>query len=240
MKDDSFKVLLKTIVTSIVGTSGAGVVDLLYGKKNVNEFLIAKKLNMTINQTRNVLYKLADEGLVSFIRKKDSKKGGWYTYFWTLNSDKSLLRFKETLENSLNESNSQLNARKNGRFFFCENCHIESNEETALINNYTCSECGEVLTVKDVSEEVKNFEKEKTRLEGVLEKVNTEISILTEKGEKSKTRRLKAEAKKKLKERATRRALKAKEKKKEEKKVSKKIIKKVKKVAKKKAGKKRV
>ena len=50
------------------------IVDLLYGKANVNEFLIAKKLNVTINQARNILYKLGDEGLVSFIRKKDKKK----------------------------------------------------------------------------------------------------------------------------------------------------------------------
>jgi len=84
--------LLKDIVSSIVGQSSSKIVDLLYDKKNVNEFLIAKKLGLTINQTRNVLYRLADEGLVSFIRKKDNKKGGWYTYFWTLNSGKSFVK----------------------------------------------------------------------------------------------------------------------------------------------------
>ena len=67
--------LLKDIVSSIVGQSPAKIVDLLYGKKNVNEFLIAKKLKLTINQTRNILYKLADEGLVGLVRKKASKKG---------------------------------------------------------------------------------------------------------------------------------------------------------------------
>src|SRR3989344_5879391 len=81
--------LLKEIVSSVAGEKAKAVVDLLHQKKNVNEFLVAKKLKLTINQTRNILYKLADEGLVSFIRKKDTKKGGWDTYFWTLNSGKS-------------------------------------------------------------------------------------------------------------------------------------------------------
>src|SRR3989344_5349786 len=95
--------LLRDIVSSVVGKNAAGIVDLLYNKKNVNEFLIAKKLNLTINQTRTILYKLADEGLVSFIRKKDSKKGGWYTYFWTMEEKRGLSRFKEEIERSVDE-----------------------------------------------------------------------------------------------------------------------------------------
>src|SRR3989344_1408899 len=117
--------LLKDIVANISGIGTEKIVDLLYGKKNVNEFLIAKKLGLTINQTRNILYKLADEGLVSFIRKKDNKKGGWYTYFWTLNSGKSFTKFRETLLKNLNELKEKLGKRKVGRFFYCVNCNIE-------------------------------------------------------------------------------------------------------------------
>ena len=47
--------LLKSIVSSIAGDKAKGIVELLIKKKNVNEFLIAKKLNLTINQTRNLL-----------------------------------------------------------------------------------------------------------------------------------------------------------------------------------------
>lgn len=150
MKEDSFKTLLKQVVGSIAGASSGGLVDLLYGKKNVNEFLIAKKLNLTINQTRNILYKLADEGLVSFIRKKDSKKGGWYTYFWTLNSGKSLIKFKETLTHEIDKLQQQLSLKRDGRFFVCENCALEFDEENALAHNYSCPECGEVLDRKSV------------------------------------------------------------------------------------------
>ena len=121
--------LLKNIVTSVVGAPGSAIVDLLHSKKNVNEFLIAKKLNLTINQTRNILYRLADEGLVSFIRKKDTKKGGWYTYFWTLSSGKSLMKFREKLIGHLDEAKSEVARRTSVRFFRCDICDKEYTEE---------------------------------------------------------------------------------------------------------------
>ena len=97
------KDLLKKIALEVGGQSAEGVVDILFGKKHVNEMIIAKKLKLTINQTRNVLYKLGDEGLVSFIRKKDSKKGGWYIYYWTLEAGKSLSKLKENLSTKIEE-----------------------------------------------------------------------------------------------------------------------------------------
>src|SRR3989344_6702790 len=90
MKDDVILKLIREVIESIAGAHAVGIVSLLYGNKNINDFLIAKKLKLNINQTRNILYKLSDEGLVSFIRKKDKKNGGWDTYYWTLDVTKSL------------------------------------------------------------------------------------------------------------------------------------------------------
>ena len=66
--------LLNEIVASIAGKPASEVVNILFGKKNINEFIIAKKLKLTINQTRNILYKLSDAGLVGSTRKKDRRK----------------------------------------------------------------------------------------------------------------------------------------------------------------------
>jgi len=65
---------LKEVVVITVGKQAEPIADLLNAKKHVNEFIIAKKLGLTINQTRNILYKISNSGLVSFIRKKDKKK----------------------------------------------------------------------------------------------------------------------------------------------------------------------
>ena len=193
--------LLKKIVSDVAGTEAEKIVDLLYDKKNVNEFLIAKKLSLTINQTRNILYKLADEGLVTFIRKKDKKKGGWYTYFWTLSTGRSLIKFKEKILKNTEQLQHQLNSRATKKFFICKNCGIEYNEENALIHEYTCPECGEVLLAKDNEQVLKQIKDEISKHERVLQDLTKEIKIIQTKEEKAKTRRLKADQKKKVEER---------------------------------------
>ena len=96
--------LLKTVVEDLINKQSATIIDLLSGNKNVNEFSIAKNLKLTINQTRNILYKLSDFGIVSFIRKKDKRKG-WYIYFWTLNTHQALSISNENLNKKLDNLN---------------------------------------------------------------------------------------------------------------------------------------
>lgn len=193
--------LLKGIVVSFAGQSAEGIVDLLYGKKNVNEFLIAKKLNLTINQTRNILYKLADQGLVSFVRRKDKKKGGWYTYFWTLNSGKSLLKFRDKLSDEITNLSNQLRSRRAKTFYYCKNCGIEYNEENALLHDYACPECGEILEIRDSGEVVRGLEDAVKKLQGLLNEVNLDLGDVEKKESSAKARRLRAEEKEKEKER---------------------------------------
>jgi len=196
--------LLKEIVTTLVGTNAQKAVDLLYDKKNVNEFLIAKHLKLTINQTRNILYKLADEGLVSFMRKKDRKKGGWYIYFWTLSSGNSLTKFKEKLMRDLNALENQLNLRKTKQFYMCPNCSIEYNEENALLNNYVCPECGEVLNLKNPEQDLSNLGAQINKIKEIMNEVNSEIDSIHVVEQKVRARKQRAEAKKKEQERLAR------------------------------------
>ena len=59
---------LKKIVEEVEGVNSGKIVDLLLKKKkDVNEFLIAKNLGLTINQTRNLLYKLSYLGILVII-----------------------------------------------------------------------------------------------------------------------------------------------------------------------------
>lgn len=212
MKVDPLGSLLKSILAVYVGNSAIGVVELLHGKKNVNEFLISKKLKMTINQTRNILYKLSDEGMVSFIRKKDSKKGGWYTYFWTLNVERCLAKFKEGLNSRVETLKRQRDDKKSSSFYKCKNCGLEFNEENALNNNYTCLECGEVLEIKNMDEEIAEIDKNIAKTEGLMTRADSELSLIREEDEKIKIRRMKTEERKKKKEREVKRKARAREK----------------------------
>jgi len=179
--------LLSEIIGNIVGKQGAEIVGILEGKKNLNEFLIAKKLKLTINQTRNILYKLSDAGLVSFTRKKD-KRRGWYTYFWTLNSEKSLELLEANVKNEVESLKNQLKNREIKRYYVCNTCKTEVNEETALVHNFICSECGEVFALQEDKKILADLTSKINRLTNGLIGIQHELSLIREKQTKKKAR----------------------------------------------------
>jgi transcription factor E len=240
--------LLQDLVEELAGVDTGRIVDTLFGKKDVNEFLIAKKMELTINQVRNILYKLSAEGLVSFIRKKDKRKG-WYIYYWTLKSEKCLEKLQQSLQKKINDLNAILNSRETKRFYICNPCDIEVTEEKALEHGFTCEECAEVYELSDNSGSIRDTKAKITKTGKDLTLIESELEELREKERKRRARAdkklAKEEAAKKellKKARAAARAkLKAEEEKKNPKKkkvVKKKVVKK--KSAKKKAIKKKV
>jgi len=181
-----------------VNKQAVPIIDLLTGKEHVNEFLIAKKLGLTINQVRNILYKLSDYGLVSFIRKKDKKKG-WYIYFWTLNIYQSLNLLEQTLKKELAGLEGQLKNRQERRYYTCNTCSIEVTEETALLNDFACSECEEVYQLSKNEEVIHDLEGRIAKIKKEIEMVVSEKSEEEGKLEKKKVRKIKtAERKKKF------------------------------------------
>jgi len=209
------KKFLKEIIVSIAGKSAEEIVDLLDSKKYVNEFAVAKKLNLTINQTRNILYKISDQGLVSFIRKKDKRKG-WYTYFWKIEIMKSLEFLKGNILKKMEQINHQIKSRETKEFYVCETCNIEFNEETALIHNFVCNECGNIVARKDNSSVIKDYNKDLEKLKKELDLVDEEYEIEKEKVDKSKAKKAKKEEKLKQEEKKKKREDNKKEKDKKE------------------------
>lgn len=166
--------LLKEIVEITVGKQAEAIVPLINSKKHINEFLIAKKLDITINQTRNILYKLSDYGLVSSIRKKDKKKG-WYTYFWKMEKLKALNFLKNILEKKKVQIQSQIHNRETKQFYVCNTCHVEFNEENALLYDFTCNECGNTFDLKDNTKLLRELRRNLTKVESELKIVDEEL-----------------------------------------------------------------
>ena len=148
--------LLKDLVIQVAGKNTEIIIDILKDEKPVNEFKIADKLKLTINQARNILYKLYNQNIVSFARKKDEKKG-WYIYSWSLNVPKSLERLKAMKEKELDGIEHQLKSRENKRFYKCPNECMEFNEESAMLHHFTCPECGSVLQLASTEELAKDL-----------------------------------------------------------------------------------
>jgi len=74
------KRVIEETVANTIGQDTVALVNALKNKKDVSEFKLADALKKDINETRNMLYKLYNENLVSSIKKKDKKKG-WYVYY---------------------------------------------------------------------------------------------------------------------------------------------------------------
>ena len=227
--------LLKDVVFLTVGKQYEEIADLLNSKKHVNEFNIAKKLDITINQTRNILYKLSDFGLVSSIRKKDKKKG-WYTYFWKFENLKVLNHLKNLLVEEKEELQKDLSSRESTNYYSCKLCNLEFGESEALFMEFTCDECGEVLELQDNSKLIKDLAKSIKSIEEKIQAIEEEIQKEEDKIVKARNRAIAKEEK----EKAKKKAAKKKTTKKVSKKTTKKAVKKktVKKTTKKKTTKK--
>ena len=224
---------LKEVVVILVGKQSEPIADLLDSKKHVNEFLIAKKLGLTINQTRNILYKIADQGLVSSVRKKDKRKG-WYTYFWKLENLKALEFLKDILIKKIEKLSNQIRSRETKVFYVCKNCHVEYNEENALLHDFTCPECGEVFIKSDNAKILKDLKKEDEKLKKELAIIDEELGKEKEVVEKKRIKE-KDKFEKEKKDKRKKALLKLK---KLRKKTEKKPVKKIRKKAKKKHSKK--
>jgi len=241
--------LLYNLVEDLANEGTGSIAEILFNKKDVNEFTIAKKMELTINQVRNILYKLSNYGLVSFIRKKDNKKG-WYIYYWTLNTEKCLVLIEKSLEKKIDDFEKSLGSREMDRYYLCKPCGIEVNEEKALEHGFTCEECAEVYELSDNTHHIRDIKARITRTKKELDLIKSELEELRAKEAKKRARADKKIAKEAEEKKAILKAARAaarkkvakKSVKKVKKKVKKKIIKKVKrkvvkKVKKKVAGK---
>src|SRR3989344_4539882 len=223
---------VKELVEEIAGKDVVELVETIKDKKDVSEFKLAEKLKITVNQTRNMLYRLHSHNLVSFIRKKDKKKG-WYIYYWTFHNKKAHELYIKIKSDKLNLLKERLKNESNNSYFACPNECVRLNLENSMEHDFKCPDCGTVLIQEDNSKRIKAIEKEIEDTTVKLAKPYVEIvrKAREKKETKKKTAKktaVKKEAKKKTakKEAAKKSTSKKTAKKTAKKKVAKKIIKK--------------
>ena len=198
--------LIKEAVVIVAGKQSGEIIEFLDRNRYINEFLIAKKMDITVNQVRNILYRLSDKGLVSSTRKKDKKKG-WYTYFWKVETLKALEFFRDILIKRIEQISFQIKSRETKDFYICERCNIEFSEENALLYDFTCNDCGGIFSAKDNTSVLNEFSRNLDKLRRKLKLVNQEINKEKEKIEKKRIKEIRKEEKEKQKKRAAKRKL---------------------------------
>ncbi len=220
-KDAQLILILKELVRKIAGKTSETIVDVLFDKTNVNEFKIADKLKITINQTRNILYRISSYGILDSTRKKDKRKG-WYTYFWTLNIVKALEAFIKIKAKEIELLEQILKSHQNKQFYICTQDNIEMTEETAMTHGYLCPECGLLLQpiakdkkIKEITTKIDSAKRELDLVKVELDLRKPKPIIKLPKVKKvKKAKKVKKKAKKKAKKKTKKSKLKKKVKKK--------------------------
>lgn len=163
--------IIEQVITEVAGEDVLPLVKALKNKKNISEFKLAEQIKQEVNTTRNMLYRLFDANLVSFIRRKDKKKG-WYIYYWTFETKKIKYLFQKIKKQKIERLKERLEREKSSSFFECEHKCIRLDFDQATNFEFKCPECGEILYQQDNSEKIQELEKEIKELEKEIKKKN--------------------------------------------------------------------
>lgn len=163
--------LLAEVITEVAGKDVLHLVRALKNRKNVSEFKLADAIKQEINLTRNMLYRLYDQNLVSFIRKKDKKKG-WYIYYWTFNPKRVKELVRNLKKTKIEKLRERLVREQSTNFFVCANKCMRLDFDQATEFEYKCPECGEILQQEDNSKIIVDLQKEIQKIEKELKAKN--------------------------------------------------------------------
>ncbi|MBI4151263.1 hypothetical protein HY492_03995 [Candidatus Woesearchaeota archaeon] len=159
--------IVEDVVSQLIGEDVLPLVKALKNKQNISEFKLASTIRREINMTRNMLYRLYDQNLVSFSRKKDKKKG-WYIYYWTFNIKRIKYLAEELKKKRLEKLQERLGREQTTQFFSCKNNCIRLSFEQATDFEYKCPECGELLNQEDNSKKIEDIKTEIASLQNEL------------------------------------------------------------------------
>ncbi|MBW2981928.1 hypothetical protein KY343_03555 [Candidatus Woesearchaeota archaeon] len=178
--------VIEEVIAKVAGQDVIPLVMALKNKKNVSEFKLADSIKQEVNTTRNMLYRLYNANLVSFIRKKDKKKG-WYIYYWTFDMKRARYLISELKKKRLIKLKERLAREKEGQFFLCENKCIRLDFDQAMNFEFKCPECGQIIHQEDNRELIEKIEKEIQE----LEKETNEKEVKVIKNVKLKSKKVK-------------------------------------------------
>ncbi len=160
--------LVEDVVAEVAGGDTVELVRAIKNKKNISEFKIAEMLQLDVNIVRNMLYRLYDNNLISFVRRKDKKKG-WYIYYWTFNPKRIKQLYIDVRKKKLDKLKDRLAREKANYFFSCASRCMRVDFDQATEFEYKCPECGQLMSQEDNSQKINEIEDEIKRLEGELE-----------------------------------------------------------------------
>jgi transcription initiation factor TFIIE subunit alpha len=162
--------ILRHVVLNLLGEDVLPLAEHLKTNGEVSEFELSKCLKEDINTIRNKLYRLQQQNLIGFTKKKDEEKG-WYIYFWHLKPDSFNYLYRKLLGIELDKLAAAISKKSCEALYQCPEGCSKLNCEEALLLNFTCPDCGGVLTEQDLSKELTQLKKQKARVTKSMDKL---------------------------------------------------------------------
>lgn len=153
-------------VKEVIGEDAIPIIDFLKDKKNISEFIIAEKTKLDMQTTRNILYRLNNFNIATYIRKKDRQKG-WYISYWTFNKKRIQELIDKMKKSKLAKLQEQLarEERNKGAFFICSKACARLDFDSATEFEFKCPECGSLLNQTDNTKTIENIRERIKKLE---------------------------------------------------------------------------
>ena len=153
------------IAGELLGEEALNVVLYLKNKQHVSEFKVAKDFKMDIHAARAILYKLYENNLVTFERRKDPDRG-WYITYWDFNPQSIDALYKKLNKAKLEKLKQRLSKEQNNEFYMCRNACTRMDFYKAMDFNFRCPECGQLMnpmdnkrTIEFINEQIQDIEK---------------------------------------------------------------------------------
>ncbi|MBN1502906.1 hypothetical protein JW930_05145 [Candidatus Woesearchaeota archaeon] len=151
--------IIKEVATELVGEEAVPVVLYLKGKQHVSEFKVAADLKMDIHESRTILYRLYENHLATFFRRKDKQKG-WYVCYWDYDPSQIGHLHKKIKRQRLTKLEERLEKEEGAEFYMCRNACSRMEFDRAFEFHFKCPECGEIMHPLD-NKRTKEFLKER-------------------------------------------------------------------------------
>lgn len=157
--------IISEVVGELLGEDAVNVAFYIKSKSHVSELQVAKDLNLEVPTARSILYKLYENNLAIFERKKDQQKG-WYLTYWDFYLDNIYHLYKQILKRKIEKLNDRLKKEENNEFYMCNNACTRMDFDKAVNFDFKCPECGILMnpmdnkrTIEFIHEQIQDLEK---------------------------------------------------------------------------------
>lgn len=140
-----------------VGGQGIEMIQILLKKGTIDEFSLAEKLDIQVNVTRSLLYKLYSHKIVSFTKERDEKKG-WWIYSWSIHPERIVELVTRALQSEMEQLNEKTTQRKAVQLYKCPVCEISLPFSEAMESSFQCPSCAGMLEFQDQKAMVSKFQ----------------------------------------------------------------------------------